>query len=300
MEALQTLYKEGGVARLYQGLPLAIIQGPLSRFGDTAANALVLTLWSTADQSWAHDVPLWIQTGSGSLAAGLWRIFLMPIDTYKTTLQVHGPAGWSMVNTNVKRDGLSVLYNGALAASAATVVGHFPWFLTYNFLSSHLPSVDDISQLTGASADVKGLLDLSRTAFIGLCASSLSDTSSNALRVLKTTKQTQPDRSYLQAAQIIIAEDGVLGLFGRGLQVYFMSHCILSWCVICLICVLLALVHSDENCIQRNSGCTLLSSVQIFSRTFRLLLNQHSPSVDHVWLVCFWLVCQDAPSCSLK
>ena len=37
--ALKTLWAEGGIARLYQGLPFAILQGPLSRFGDTAANA---------------------------------------------------------------------------------------------------------------------------------------------------------------------------------------------------------------------------------------------------------------------
>lgn len=39
-EALSLLYKEGGIPRLYQGLPFALVQGPMSRFGDTAANAL--------------------------------------------------------------------------------------------------------------------------------------------------------------------------------------------------------------------------------------------------------------------
>ena len=38
-DALFTLWGEGGIGRLYQGLPFAIVQGPLSRFGDTAANA---------------------------------------------------------------------------------------------------------------------------------------------------------------------------------------------------------------------------------------------------------------------
>lgn len=47
-EALQTLYTEGGVSRLYQGLPLALIQGPVTRFGDTAANAFVLVLLETS------------------------------------------------------------------------------------------------------------------------------------------------------------------------------------------------------------------------------------------------------------
>ena len=34
--ALQTLYKEGGIPRFYRGVSFAIIQNPLSRFGDTA------------------------------------------------------------------------------------------------------------------------------------------------------------------------------------------------------------------------------------------------------------------------
>ena len=31
---------------------------------------------------------------------------------------------------------------GALAASAATFVGHYPWFLVFNSLSASLPSAD--------------------------------------------------------------------------------------------------------------------------------------------------------------
>ena len=33
------------------------------------------------------------KTFIGSCGAALWRINLMPIDTYKTTLQVNGPSG---------------------------------------------------------------------------------------------------------------------------------------------------------------------------------------------------------------
>jgi len=39
MEAISTLYAEGGLARLYQGWQAALLQAPISRFGDTAANA---------------------------------------------------------------------------------------------------------------------------------------------------------------------------------------------------------------------------------------------------------------------
>lgn len=38
-EALKTLYAQGGVRRFYRGVGPALIQGPISRFGDTAANA---------------------------------------------------------------------------------------------------------------------------------------------------------------------------------------------------------------------------------------------------------------------
>jgi len=37
-------YADGGIPRFYPGLLPALIQGPLSRFGDTAANTVMLTL----------------------------------------------------------------------------------------------------------------------------------------------------------------------------------------------------------------------------------------------------------------
>ena len=39
LQALKHLYAEGGVLRFYRGVGPALIQGPLSRFGDTASNA---------------------------------------------------------------------------------------------------------------------------------------------------------------------------------------------------------------------------------------------------------------------
>ena len=41
-EAMAALWKQGGIGRFYQGLPYAIREAPLSRFGDTAANTGVL------------------------------------------------------------------------------------------------------------------------------------------------------------------------------------------------------------------------------------------------------------------
>ena len=42
LEVIETLYAEGGIRRFYAGAQYALLQGPLSRFGDTAANAGVL------------------------------------------------------------------------------------------------------------------------------------------------------------------------------------------------------------------------------------------------------------------
>ena len=38
MIAIRELYRQGGINRFYRGLPYAIIQGPLARFGGIAAN----------------------------------------------------------------------------------------------------------------------------------------------------------------------------------------------------------------------------------------------------------------------
>ena len=52
---------------------------------------------------------------------------------------------------------------------------------------------------------------------MGLISACVSDVISNSLRVLKTTRQTAGN-SYLDAARAVIARDGVLGLFTRGLS----------------------------------------------------------------------------------
>ena len=59
---------------------------------------------------------------------------------------------------------------------------------------------------------------LVRQAFIGFCASVVSDTISNSLRVVKTYRQVNETRiGYIDAAMAVVATDGWVGLFGRGL-----------------------------------------------------------------------------------
>ena len=68
-EAIKHLYAEGGgglsgVRRFYRGVGPALIQGPLSRFGDTAANAGMMALWDSFEvrpqpcrcQGWRHSI----------------------------------------------------------------------------------------------------------------------------------------------------------------------------------------------------------------------------------------------------
>lgn len=64
--ATKTLYAEGGIRRFYQGTGWALIQGPVSRFGDTAANAGILALLQS--NGYLSQLPTLIQT----IFASLW------------------------------------------------------------------------------------------------------------------------------------------------------------------------------------------------------------------------------------
>ncbi|KAL6768654.1 hypothetical protein ACKKBF_B11610 [Auxenochlorella protothecoides x Auxenochlorella symbiontica] len=209
--AMKTLYKEGGVLRFYRGVGPALIQGPMSRFGDTAANAGVLTLLNESAST--KDLPIPIKTAAASAAAGGFRIFLMPVDALKTTMQVEGKNGIPILMSKIRTGGVSVLYHGALAAAAATWAGHFPWFATYNYLNEVLPQYTDLPRKLG------------RSAVIGFCASAISDTVSNSIRVVKTTKQTSAvPMTYPEVLKMVIKEDGILGLMGRGLKTKILAN----------------------------------------------------------------------------
>jgi len=60
---------------------------------------------------------------------------------------------------------------------------------------------------------------------MGFCASVISDTTSNSLRVVKTYRQVNETRiGYIDAAKAVVASDGWLGLFGRGLLTRIMAN----------------------------------------------------------------------------
>ncbi|KAI7785610.1 mitochondrial carrier protein [Diaporthe eres] len=211
--ATKTLYAEGGIPRFYQGAGWALIQGPVSRFGDTAANAGILALLQS--NGYLSQLPSLIQTIFASVCAAAFRMILTPIDTFKTTMQAQGARGTALLRRRVKENGVGSLWWGAFATAAATFVGHYPWFATYNFLSENIEEPPKHPLIVW----------LARLAFIGFCASIISDTVSNSLRVIKTYRQVNDTQvSYTEAARLVILQDGVLGLFGRGLKTRIIAN----------------------------------------------------------------------------
>lgn len=139
----------------------------------------------------------------------------MPIDATKTSLQVHGRNGFKTLVSKMKAARTPVpLYHGSVAASAATFVGHFPWFFVYNKLDQKLPKWD-------SSVWTK----LGRRALMGFTASVVSDTISNSIRVIKTVKQTSPlPITYPASVKAVYAQGGLMALFGRGLKIRIIAN----------------------------------------------------------------------------
>ena len=219
MEAFRHIYNDGGrglrgILRFYKGVGPALIQGPLSRFGDTAANEGAMAIMDNHPAF--ENVPTALKSVGASAAAAGFRVFLMPVDCLKTTLQVEGSKGLSLLGQKIKAGGPQVLWHGSLGVVSATFVGHYPWFYTRNQLQAVMPVYDRKTELVNY---------LGVAAFIGFCSSAVSDTCSNSIRVLKTTKQTsEVSISYMQAFNQVVAKDGLSGVFFRGLQTKIISN----------------------------------------------------------------------------
>ena len=204
------LYKQGGIFRFYQGYIPALMIGPISRFGDTFVNTLSLELFNNNNKF--KDTPIFVQTAFASVLAGIWRISTIPIDAWKTSKQVHGKDGIIILQNRYKKDGIKSLYQGAMASSLATMIGHYPWFLTYNYLNSYLPKYRYDENIS---------LALLRNATIGFSASAVSDTVSNSMRVIKTVKQTNTNNiKYIDIVKTI----GIRGLLFRGLETKILTN----------------------------------------------------------------------------
>jgi len=216
-QAFSVLLRQGGLPRFYKGLGFALVQAPLSRFVSTAANDGVEALLSSleATKDWGPGR----STVVASLVVGLWRMTLMPIDTCKTVLQVDSAEGFRNLMRRVRAGRIGVLYQGAIANALSSIVGHYPWFLSYNALSKNKRLIQTIKS------------QLLRNALIGLSSSVVSDTIVNAIRVVKTTKQAIGSKlsvGYVEVVRMIVAADGWKGLFGRGLRTRIMANALQS------------------------------------------------------------------------
>lgn len=127
------------------------------------------------------NFPIFVQTSLGSILAGFWRLSTLPVDAWKTSKQVYGTDGLKMLLKKFQTNGISTFYQGGIASASATVVGHYPWFVTNNYLDFYIPKYD------WGTDRAKALI---RSAFIGFCCTMVSDTISNSIRVIKTVKQT--------------------------------------------------------------------------------------------------------------
>ncbi len=209
--AFQTLYKQGGILRFYSGAAPAFIQGPSSRFGDTFANTWTISMLNS--NTYTESLPIFAKSMCASIGAGLFRIILMPIDTVKTSMQVEGKKGISNLRNKLRAKGPGIFYHGSLASAGSTVVGHYPWFTTFNILQEKIPKNDT------------SIGKLVRNAAIGFSATCVSDTLSNSIRVMKVYKQSSAiPIGYTEVVKKIINEDGILSLFGRGLKTKLLAN----------------------------------------------------------------------------
>jgi hypothetical protein len=124
--------------------------------------------------------------------------------------------GLRLIYEKIGSKGVTTLFHGASASAMATFVGHYPWYTTYNYLNVWIPEYNN-------SLTTK----LCRNAMIGFCASLVSDTLSNSLRVVKTARQTSnKSSSYTLIVKDILKKDGMQGLLGRGLKTRILTNCI--------------------------------------------------------------------------
>ncbi|CAM9829981.1 unnamed protein product [Discosporangium mesarthrocarpum] len=203
-----SLWREGGIVRFYRGLVPSLAVVPFCRFGDTLFNSLALhSLQGVRLGNAQVQVPVEVSTLIGSLGAGAFRAVILPLDTLKVLMQVEGKAGTLTLKKKITEHGVGALYQGSLAYGAGSVMGHYPWYLTYNLLEEKVPQRSAL----GARR--------TRSAGIGFAASVVSAMTSNVFRVLKVHRQSHPEGvTYRQTIEQIKTKDGSLrGVFGRGL-----------------------------------------------------------------------------------
>lgn len=154
-------------------------------------------------------LPIFVQTAFGSVIGGLWRALILPINTWKTSKQVHGKDGLKILLGKTKTYGVSAFYQGGAAEILSTSLSHYSWFVIHNYLELLLPKYSYKDEFSNA---------VLRSAVVGFLSTLGTDLVVNSFRVVKTFKQTANENlSYGQVFSQIIEKDGVSGIFLRGL-----------------------------------------------------------------------------------
>jgi hypothetical protein len=251
-DAVRSLYREGGVKRFYRGLPYALLQNPLSKFGSVGSNEASRVIVEYLVQNDAYHPVL--ASVVGTVLSAFWKLLIFPLETCKTILQVDGADGFHSLMQQIGKGRWGVLYEGVTASVVATVSSHYPWFFTYNTLDKHMQKVLEPHSL------------VVRSALIGFIASVVSDVVSNFVRIMKTMKQsmavqTDSHITYISIVRMIFEEDGMHGIFGRGLVTRIVANGIQS-IMFTMIWNYLPLVFGTKN-ISTNANILPLVSEKI-------------------------------------
>ena len=111
---------------------------------------------------------------------------------------------------------VAVFFKGTVGTMVAQFMGHYPWYTVQNFLEVWVPVQEEAVLYT-----------LVRAAAIGCVATIVSDCVTNGIHVVNTYRQTSSvPLSYSETVRRVIAEDGVVGLFTRGLGTKVIANCL--------------------------------------------------------------------------
>jgi hypothetical protein len=68
------------------------------------------------------------------------QMLLIPLDSLKTMMQVEGSAGTRILLAKLKEHGVVALWDGATVAALSMIATHYPWYLSFNYLNTVIPS----------------------------------------------------------------------------------------------------------------------------------------------------------------
>jgi hypothetical protein len=120
-EAMSTLYAQGGFGRFYDGLSVALLQAPLSRFGDTGAYAGMMALLESV------EMPGTLKTLCASIAAAN-ACSLMPRSMHTcgvmpVSRQLSGSGRLSSAGWQYSVTGSSISFRSASVRTPANCAG---------------------------------------------------------------------------------------------------------------------------------------------------------------------------------